>query len=408
MTKSKSGRKSKRKEKKSIHHSRTVAKPPPPHLPSTPSPLDQATEFLQTSRPHEALQLAEHALTLSKSASSTPKASLPALTLLGDICVELGDIEKARDYYSRAVDLDPDGLVPADAGGGPEKFLWLAQLCDEGGDGSVRWFERGISVLRRQITELEIKTADAPSSDLGEKKDQLAKALCGIAEVYMTDLSWEDEAENRCEAAVTEAIIVSPGSPEPLQTLASVRISQLRLDEARAALTQSMARWKDLPPDDAKVPGYPARISLARLLLETEMEEEALEVLDRLVREDDQSVEAWYLGGWTLYIKGEKAKERNGQAPGERAATRSVTEWESTCKSSQNWLENCLRLYQLLDYEDERLKEHAIELVGNLYRSLGDAAKEESDEEDEEDVNEDAWEDHSDEADSTDTRMKDA
>ena len=399
MTKSKSGRKSKRKGKKSTLNRRTVAKPH--HLRPTQSLLDQAIELLQTSQPHEALQLAERALTLSNPSSATPKASLPALTVLGEICVELGETKKARDYYSRAVDLDPDG------GGGAEKFLWLAQLCDEGGDSSVRWFERGISVLRRQITQLEIKGSEAQSSDLDEKQDQLTKALCGIAEVYMTDLSWEEEAENRCEAAVTEAITVSPGSPEPLQTLASVRISQLRFDEAQAALIQSMTLWKDLPPDDAKVPGYPARISLARLLLESEMEEEALEVLDRLVREDDQSVEAWYLGGWTLYIKGEKAKERNGQAPG-GLATQLVTEWESTWKSSKNWLENGLRLYQLLDYEDERLKEHATELVGNLYRSLGDAAMEETDEEDEEIANEDAWEDHSDKPDDIDTRMKDA
>ena len=104
--------------------------------------------------------------------------------------------------------------------------------------------------------------------------------------------------------------MVAPDSPEPLQTLASVRLSQEKLEDARAALTRSMEIWTDLPPEDPSVPDFPTQISLVRLLMEAEMEEQALDVLERLVEEDDHSVEAWYLGGWCLNLLAAKESRR--------------------------------------------------------------------------------------------------
>jgi tetratricopeptide (TPR) repeat protein len=201
---------------------------------------------------------------------------------------------------------------------------------------------------------------------LGEKRQKIANSLCGIAEVYMTDLSWEEDAEARCNAAVTEALLFAPENPEPLQTLASIRISQLKPDEAKSALTRSMDLWKDLDPDDAKVPDYSTRISLSRLLMEAEMEDEAIEVLERLVGENDGSVEAWYLGGWCLHLLAGKQKT-NGE---DKVGT-------SLLRASRDWLENCLKLYTMLDYEDERLKEHADEILKELNDVLGPSTGEE-------------------------------
>jgi hypothetical protein len=74
------------------------------------------------------------------------------------------------------------------------------------------------------------------------------------------------------------------------------------MEDAQSALRRSLETWQDLPPEHPDVPDYPERISLARLLMEAQMEEEALEVVERLVGEDDESIEAWYLGGWCLYL----------------------------------------------------------------------------------------------------------
>ncbi|KAK8215939.1 TPR domain protein [Phyllosticta capitalensis] len=345
---------------------------------STEQLLAEATALLHTSQPEEALVKAQRALAqLQPDTDSPPSvAALPAIGLLGEINVELGDAETARDYFLVAAALDENGHIPESQGGGAEKFLWLAQLCDEGGAESVGWFEKGVEVLRRELGEWESKPdSDQKTLALDEKKRKLANALCGVVEVYMTDLSWEEDAEQRCEALITEALLVHPNCPESLQTLASVRISQLHHEEARTALKMSMDLWKDLKPEDPKVPDFPVRISLARLLMEAELEDEAIEVLERLVLEDDSSIEAWYLGGWCLHLLAEKKKSSEDEETVKRLL-----------KTSRDWLSNSLRLYQLVDYEDERLRDHAMELVEELNKILGPPVEGEDDVEEE-------WED---------------
>ncbi|KAJ5567416.1 hypothetical protein N7535_006722 [Penicillium sp. DV-2018c] len=346
--------------------------------------LDQATILLQTGRADEALVIAQQALELT---AENTTAQLPALNLLGEINVELGDIDTARNCFLQAVQLDQDGSIPEEQGGGAEKFLWLAQLSEQGGKDSVLWFEMGVTSLRKSIADLEGKASPSPEdiADITQKKTKMSNALCAVAETYMTDLSWEEDAEARCEALVTEALLVTPEAPEVLQTLASVRISQLRTEDARAALTRSMTFWKDLAPEDPKVPDFALRISLARLLMEVTMEFEALEVLERLILEDDQSVEAWYLGGWCLFLLAEKQV-----APKDvTAAEPTESPRQASLEASREWLKQSLKLYDALEYEDERLRDHALELVQEMNKELGEyesEAEEEGEAEDEEDV----------------------
>jgi tetratricopeptide (TPR) repeat protein len=223
----------------------------------------------------------------------------------------------------------------------------------------------------------------------------------------MTDLSWDDEeAEEQCNKVMEEAMSVAPNSPETLQTVASVRISQLKHDEARQYLSKSLDLWRDLPPEDLQVPDFPTRISLARLLMEAEMEDEAIYVLQRLIQEDDTSVEAWYLGGWCLHLLAGKQKaKRNGHANGDS------TELLDLMKRSRRWLQHCLDLCQRLEYEDDRLREHATELVGTLNEVLGEPDETEAEsaaEESEWDEDEDEGDSDSEESEETeDEEMKD-
>lgn len=163
--------------------------------------------------------------------------------------------------------------------------------------------------------------------------------------------------------------MVAPESPEPLQTLASVRISQLKQEEARIALKRSMQLWKDLEPEDARVPDFPSRISLSRLLMESDLEEDAIEILERLTTEDDRSVEAWYLGGWCLHLMSQKADGKIDSLESERIA-RDKT---SLARASREWLKTCLKLYEICDYEDERMRDHALEIVLNIDNCFGTA-----------------------------------
>ncbi|RYP66119.1 hypothetical protein DL769_006116 [Monosporascus sp. CRB-8-3] len=343
--------------------------------------------------------------------------TLAALNLLGQVNLELGDLEAARACFLRAVDADPNGARDEVVGGGAEKFLCLAQLSEEGGRDSVAWFERGAAALRARIQVLEeagkgmIATTNSRSgaagnsngeeagqqqrSELEELKRKLAMTLCSVAEVYMTDLSWESDAEARCEALVTEATLVAPDYAETWQTLADVRISQQRPDDARAALARSLDLWRGLPPEDPLVPAFPSRVGLARLLMEVGLERDAIKVLERLVAEDDLSVETWYLGGWGLFMLGEKQreaereKEKNGNKKAEGITKEEEDEeedWKTSWISSRVWLNQCLHLYKLQDYEDEPLGEHAQELLAEIAKELGEAPVGEDDDED-------GWED---------------
>lgn len=185
--------------------------------------------------------------------------------------------------------------------------------------------------------------------------------------------SFDADAGAKCDALMTEAVLVSPESPAVLQTLASVRISEERTDDAKSALTRSMDLWKHLPPDDVNIPDFATRISLTRLLLEVEMEAEAIGVVDQLVQEDDQSVEALYLAAWSRSLLQEKGAD--------------------TAIESREMFRQCLRLYTSVDYEDENLRKHVVEMIARSDEILGSPNEEEEDDEveweDEETIEED-------------------
>jgi len=324
-----------RKREKSLLHSTGGLSRNPHAAASLPTPAESpstllaaATALLHTSNePVEALTLAAKALQQSPT-------SLAALELLGEIYVELGNVEKAYTLYSRAAALDPSGAHESAGGSGPEKFLWLAQLSPEGGADAVGWYEKGVSVLQELIGARDSGSAGAEDArahgDLAERglERKLVSALCGLAEIYMSDLCMEADAEARCESYVTTALLAAPDSAEALQTLASVRISQQRLPDAVAALERAVAVWKELSPESPDMPSYAARITQARLLIETEQYETAVEVLERLQAEDDQLPDLWYLGGWTLFLLGERERPRREG-------------WAELWEAAREWLKTC-------------------------------------------------------------------
>ena len=358
-------RHSKRNQDSLLHTTNSAIKSKRPQK-SVEELLTEATTLLQQSQPDLALPIAEAALKRlehedHKINPDRSHSLAPTVSLLAEIALELGDADTARLHFSRATGLDPAGHIIS-----AEPFLWLAQLSEAGGADTISWFEKGTEILKREISATEDKKLKSPEDLLLniEKKQKLSDALCSMAEVYMTDLSFLDSAESRCETLVTEALIQLPDSPSALQTLASVRISQLRIEDARSALKRSMEIWEALPLEDARIPDFATRISLARLLMEVEMEERTLSVLERLVLEDDQSVEAWYLGGWCQVLIAGK-EEMGVEIATEKATALDVK------KEAREWLRNSLRLYTVQEYEDERLREHVVELLTTLDEELG-------------------------------------
>jgi hypothetical protein len=417
-TKIKSQRKSSSKDFLRSTTSPLINSAPAPSSKSIEDLLTEAASLLEQSQPDLALPLAEQALQrleLERQRShpnkqqdeydidellilaSLSKPTAPeTLVLNGEINVSLENIDAARWCFERATNIDKDGaLVSA------EPYLWLAQLSEEGGRQSIHYFEQACEVLRNEIdvledalNEMDTSTAeDAAGSRrvLDEKRSKLADALCAMSEVYMTDLSWQDDAEQRCEGLVTEAVAVCPEylSAGVLQTLANVRISQERIEDARTSLQRSLEIWYRKPPsptqqdqesakdtgseseeDENRKPPFATRISLSRLLMEVSLLESARAVLDGLAREDDQSVETWYLGGWCQVLLSQDS-DTTDEVKQKHMGT------------AKTWLDTCLRLYREQDYDDERMRDHALELVAGLKKGLGVEG----------DMEDDVWED---------------
>lgn len=358
--------------------------------------LAEATAHLEQGDALAAVAVARQAL--DTALESDDARACAAYNLLGEIHVELGEIDTARALFQQAVALDAEGALAEDLGGGPEKFNWLAQLSEDGGADSVHWFEKAAACLRTQIQTLIDAAAEAKrkgsahgsleaelTAKSDEKKAKLAETLCAVAEVYMTDLSWEEDAEARCEALVTEATMLAPELPDSWQTVANVRVSQDRREDAVAALQRSLALWEELDPMDPKVPPFPSRVALTRLLMECELESRAVEVCERLVLDDDTSVEAWYLGGLAQFTLGEKMKNSTADKEQQGAADA----WKKHWIRARQWLAQCQLLFEAQEYEDERLGEHAKELLATIATEAPDLPEEEEEEgEGWEDVNE--------------------
>ena len=87
--------------------------------------------------------------------------------------------------------------------------------------------------------------------------------------------------------------------------------------------------------DDPKLPPLEGRISIVKLFLELGMFNEALLVLNGIMAEDDQDVEAWYLEGWCFFMMAERARENGG------ALDDSELTFENLARDARDCLEAC-------------------------------------------------------------------
>lgn len=116
---------------------------------------------------------------------------------------------------------------------GPFKFLQLAQLED--GAACLPLYKTGISLLESHLSHLissaskgrgkkkkkskaqngiEGELVDTPG--IKETRSRLASAYCAVAELYMTDLCDEEDAETNLEKAIERALELQPDSTEAL------------------------------------------------------------------------------------------------------------------------------------------------------------------------------------------------
>jgi tetratricopeptide (TPR) repeat protein len=180
-----------------------------------------------------ALQFYERAL------AAGGASDVALLDHVAELQAEVGDFESARATLRQrlAVDEDATGRV----------WMLLGQLLQN--MDAVQCYERGIELLKAEHEALANALAAGAGAEggaggaqggggtreemvrrQGETRVELSQAYCTVAELFMTDLCYEEDAEAQCEGSVGMALEADPEGPEPAQMLASLRLNQVRFE----------------------------------------------------------------------------------------------------------------------------------------------------------------------------------
>jgi Flp pilus assembly protein TadD len=258
--------------------------------------IEQGMRALATCEPELAAQFFERAVTLDPHDAQL-------LDALADALLQTGRVAEAKVVLVKSTELDPRS--------NPAKWFYLAQLQSSGE--ALSSYTVGIRVLVEALQQV-----DGDATTQAAYTSQLSKAHSSVAELYLTDLCFEEDAERLCEEAVTQALLIDPSNLDGRLALASLRLSQSRPEEsskvaeelATAVISmRNSARARSLVQEfqgDDEQPDEEATlelcINLAKILLECVATHPALnclalELLSSVVDDDDEQAEAWFLMG---------------------------------------------------------------------------------------------------------------
>eukprot|EP00980_Cylindrotheca_fusiformis_P015435 scaffold4343_cov144-Cylindrotheca_fusiformis.AAC.13 len=289
------------------------------------------------------------------------------LEKLGECKVAVGDQVGARCDFQEAIEvLEQQG----DRSIGYHEtrsslFFYVGQLCME--KEALHAYEQGLSSLEacfnlsQQETLSQKSEEDAsPERILNELRSKLSGGYCAVAELYLTDLCYDEKAETECESFLEKALQQKDydGQPFPdaLQTFASLRLSQqTKRQESIQYILRAFEKMKvgcdalallvgmmeqsgqnneskvgsdgqalELTEVEAanNLPDFEFRCQTAKLLLECaalsaeielpledqQLQEQqcvaaAISVLGSLLAQNDEVVEIWFLAGCAFALK---------------------------------------------------------------------------------------------------------
>ncbi len=250
---------------------------------------------------------------------------------------QLSSSKDALDVFTKAID------------DMKECIRLLEQVLTHHGNGNTS--VNGSDSNNMSMEDENENSNDSLQSALLETKRQLCGAYCSVAELYLTDLCFEPNAEAECESSLQAAVKLddpTSSSPDAVQAMANLRLSQNRGDEAIPLMIQSYNRvkvgcealadlvglGKDGDGDEHQnkqheqesvakelkgealdaansLPGFEFRCQMAKLLLECSSiledpasveqrnfcVEAAIQVLGSLLAENDEVIEIWFLVG---------------------------------------------------------------------------------------------------------------
>lgn len=275
--------------------------------------------------------------------------NIRALETTGTLLLELGNPESAKQCFGRVVEISPDK--------GHEKYMYLGQLFE--GAQAVECYQKGIELmLKEKENQQALEVAAACGEPQSVTDSDISGAYSAIAELYMTDLCFEDEAESKCKTFIEKAIDIDKENPEGYQLMASFLLSKDDKENAKDVMKKSVSLWlpkfkaldkgevtgqENTDPVEAVPLGYDTRISTTKILIEVDEYETAIDVAEGLLDENDEVPQVWYLIGWANFSMGEDYKS-----------------------NARYYLEKCKKLCAKLKYEDEELLKHVDELLSDI------------------------------------------
>ena len=208
------------------------------------------------------LSFAERALACS---SDVIEDRTRAYQLITACLLEMGELDRAREQFL-------DMLPQVEEGAKVEALFSLGQLSE--GKEALSFYLQGIQ--------------ESTNNDL------VSNAWSSIAELYMTDLCEEEEAEQACEDAILKAL--EHGSAEAHRVAAELRLVQGKQDEAKKHATHLVEMSANA--------SYDSRLAITKIFIELQMYHEAIAFAEALLQEDDEVLDVWYLLAFTCQQAG--------------------------------------------------------------------------------------------------------
>ena len=268
------------------------------------------------------------AVKFCEKAISIAPDNLRVIETAGSVYAETGDLEKSKECFTKAVELNPDD--------GHEKYMYLGQISS--GDEAKGWYLKGLEIMKGVLgNNVSENVASAnPNKSIPTSTD-ISNAYCALAEIFMTDSCFDDDAERECEKYCKEALSWGSMNIDAYIVNANFLLSQEKREEAANILKESFELLNlKIPADDGEsdengmdkdgengmeeegkgnasevedegddinIPSYTSRVSLSKLLTELGEYKKAEILMNRLVEENDEDLEIWYMLGWNMFLQ---------------------------------------------------------------------------------------------------------
>lgn len=265
--------------------------------------LEKGLDSLSSMEPELAIKFFLKALSLEPE-------NYNVLDSLAEAYLQVGDCNSALQIFQLTTSKNPSGSY--------SRWLTIAQL--QNGHESLASFSTGVNYIISKLEDL----SNLDSKEICKLKKDISKAYVGMAELYLTDLCYDENAEQICEQFISKSFVYDISSLDAKQSLANLRLSQKRLADAAVIIKevfhhtmQLRAKYNERSiiqdllvssgndEDDEAISNMPTlefSIQTGKLLVECGSEVpslvlDAIELLTDLLNDDDEIIEIWYIIG---------------------------------------------------------------------------------------------------------------